>query len=172
MKEDSIGFAVGFMVAIIAVAVIKRIAYGKGRMKTEYDEMQKLAQGAAYKYGFLTAVAMTAICAVLGILRVKIFADEATSMFFILLVSVGVYAGYSIWKEAYFGLHSNADRYVRFLIVIIAINLFSGISTLRSGTMLTDGRLNYRCVNLGCAVLLIVILAIMAVKKARTEREE
>lgn len=172
MNEHSIGFAVGFAVALIAVVVIKRMVYGKARMKTEYDEMQKIAQGTAYKYGFLTAVILTAIFGILNILSIPIFADEATAMFFILLTSVGVYAGYSIWKEAYFGLHSNVDRYIRFLVVIIAINLFSGVVTLRSGEMFTNGRLNYQCVNLGCAILLTVLLGVMAVKKARTEKEE
>lgn len=172
MSVHDIGFVVGFMVALAAVGVIKRMVYGKERAKTEYDEMQKIAQGAAYKYGFLTVIALTAACGVLDILGIRLFADEATAMFLVLFAGVGVYAGYSIWKEAYFGLHSNADRYVRFLVVIIAINLFSGIATLKSGSMIADGRLNYRCVNLGCAVLLIILLAVMAVKKAVTKEEE
>ena len=50
MNEHSIGFAGGFILAVIAVIAIKRIMYGKSDRKPEYDEMQKAAQGMAYKY--------------------------------------------------------------------------------------------------------------------------
>ena len=55
MNEHSIGFVTGFVLAILAVGVIKRIMYSRTGRMPEYDEMQKIAQGKAYKYGFFTA---------------------------------------------------------------------------------------------------------------------
>ena len=172
MKEHSIGFAAGFILAVIAVIAIKRIMYGKSDRKQEYDEMQKAAQGMAYKYGFFTAIITGVVCAILDILDIHLFADGATPMFLILFLSAGAFAGYSIWKEAYFGLHANTCRYVRFLVVVTAINLIAGIQNLRSGEMFSNGRLNYRCVNMGCAMLLMVMLLIMLIKKKMCETEE
>lgn len=172
MNEHSIGFVTGFVLAMLAVAIVKRIAYSRTGKRPEYDEMQKIIQGMAYKYGFLTAIVSVVVCSVLDMLKIHLFADGATPMFLVLFLSVGVFAGYSIWKEAYFGLHTNTNRYIRFLIIITVINLVSGVQNLRNGKMLTNGKLNYTCVNLGCAVLLIVLLVIMMIKKRMREAEE
>ncbi len=172
MNEHSIGFAAGFILAVVAVMVIKRIMYSKSGKQPEYDEMQKAAQGMAYKYGFFTAIAAVAACAILDIMDIHLVADEATSMFLVIFLSIGVFAGYSIWKEAYFGLHANANRYIRFLIVITAINLIPGVKNWMNGSMFTDGKLNYTCINLGCAVLLIIMLAIILIKKNQQQEEE
>lgn len=172
MNEHSIGFAAGFILAGIAVIAIKRIMYGKSDRKPEYDEMQKAAQGMAYKYGFFTAIITGVVCAILDILDIHLFADGATPMFLILFLSVGAFAGYSIWKEAYFGLHANTGRYIRFLFVVTVINLISAVQSFRNGTMLTNGKLNYTCVNLWCAILLAVMLVIMLIKKNQKQEEE
>ena len=170
--NEQMGFVVGFVAAIFAVMIVKRIMYRRKGKMPEYDEMQKIIQGMAYKYGFLTVIATVAVCSVLDMLDIHLFADGATPMFLVLFLGVSVFAGYSIWKEAYFGLRTNENRYARFLIVIMVINLISGIQNLRGGKMLTNGRLNYTCVNLGCAVLLIVMLIIMYMKKHQREAEE
>ena len=172
MNEHSIGFAAGFILAGIAVIAIKRIMYGKSDRKPEYDEMQKAAQGMAYKYGFFTAIITGVVCAILDILDIHLFADGATPMFLILFLSAGAFAGYSIWKEAYFGLHANTGRYIRFLFVVTVINLISAVQSFRNGTMLTNGKLNYTCVNLWCAILLAVMLVIMLIKKNQKQEEE
>lgn len=172
MNEHSIGFVTGLVIAILAVAVVKRILYSRTGKMPEYDEMQKIAQGMAYKYGFLTAMVAVVACSILEILDIHLFADGATPMFLVLFLSVGVFAGCSIWKEAYFGLHTNTGRYIRFLIVITVINLIAGIQSLRGGEMLSNGKLNYRCANLCCAILLIVMLAIILMKKKMNEAEE
>lgn len=93
-------------------------------------------------------------------------------MFLILFLSAGAFAGYSIWKEAYFGLHANTGRYIRFLFVVTVINLISAVQSFRNGTMLTNGKLNYTCVNLWCAILLAVMLVIMLIKKNQKQEEE
>ena len=172
MNEHSIGFVTGFVLAILAVGVIKRIMYSRTGRMPEYDEMQKITQGKAYKYGFFTAITAVVVCSVLDILDIHLFADEATPMFLILFLSVGAFAGYSIWKEAYFGLHANTGRYIRFLIVVTVINLIPAVQNFRNGTMLTNGKLNYTCVNLGCAILLAVMLIIMLIKKNQKQEEE
>ena len=172
MNEHAIGFVTGLVLAILVIGMVKRILYKRNGKMPEYDEMQKIAQGMAYKYGFLTAVSAVVVCSVLDILNIHFFEDDATPMFLVLFLSVGVFAGCSIWKEAYFGLHANTCRYVRFLVVVTAINLIAGIQNLRSGEMFSNGRLNYRCVNMGCAILLMVMLLIMLIKKKMCETEE
>ena len=98
--------------------------------------------------------------------------NVSIKIFLVIFLSIGVFAGYSIWKEAYFGLHANANRYIRFLIVIIAINLIPGVKNWMNGSMFTDGKLNYTCINLGCAVLLIIMLVIISIKKNQKQEEE
>ena len=162
MNEHSIGFVTGFVLAILAVGAIKRIMYSRTGRMPEYDEMQKITQGKAYKYGFFTAITAVVVCSVLDILDIHLFADEATPMFLILFLSVG----------AYFGLHANTGRYIRFLIVVTVINLIPAVQNFRNGSMLTNGKLNYTCVNLWCAILLAVMLIIMVIKKNQKQEEE
>ena len=171
MNTQSIGFAAGFIAALFAVMVIKRIMYSKSGRKPEYDEMQKAAQGTAYKYGFFMAITAVVVCAILDIMGIHLFADTAASMFLVLFLSCGVFTGCSILKEAYFGLHANAGRYIRFLIVVTVINLIPAVQNVRKGTMFTNGKLNYTCVNLECAILLAVML-ILILRKNNQKQEE
>ena len=172
MNEHAIGFVTGLVLAILVIGMVKRILYKRNGKMPEYDEMQKIAQGMAYKYGFLTAVSAVVVCSVLDISNIHFFADDATPMFLVLFLSVGVFAGCSIWKEAYFGLHANTGRYIRFLFVVTVINLISAVQSFRNGTMLTNGKLNYTCVNLWCVILLAVMLVIMLIKKNQKQEEE
>lgn len=52
MNEHAIGFVTGLVLAILVVGMVKRILYKRNGKMPEYDEMQKIAQGMAYKYGF------------------------------------------------------------------------------------------------------------------------
>ena len=52
----ALGFAAGIIVTLLVFLLIRRIWLGKWRVRSEYDERQKAAQGVAYRNAFWTMV--------------------------------------------------------------------------------------------------------------------
>ena len=66
MNARSAGLAIGLFVGLIICVVIFKYWNKDGKIKTQYDEMQELVRGRAYKYAFWTLVAFEAIMCILS----------------------------------------------------------------------------------------------------------
>lgn len=99
---DGYGFAtlvtLGGMMAVMLVWLWRRRPKEeKGRQR--FDERQIMAQGQAYRYGFLTGV----IC-LLGLVILQAFDSDPDYYFFIVLTIVAmlmVFVTVAVWKDAY-----------------------------------------------------------------------
>ncbi|MCD7843945.1 MAG: hypothetical protein LUG17_04905, partial [Clostridiales bacterium] len=52
----ALGFAAGIIVTLLLVLLVRCLWLGKLRVRSEYDERQKAAQGVAYRNAFWTVV--------------------------------------------------------------------------------------------------------------------
>ena len=139
----------------------------------DFDERQELIRGKAYKYGFFTMMIMTLFVMAAIEFNISLPVTASLAMFIALLISIDVYAVYSIINDAYFGVGTNKMRYCIFFIIIMAVNLFAGISNLNS--MAGTGRnmvLGFSDgANLCVALAFLPILVIMIVKILEEKKE-
>lgn len=169
--EYIIGVALGIFIGLIFVAIFLKITKKDGKMKCKYDERQMLARGKGFKYGFFTLMLYDFIYGVLDIAIEKPFVDSLVAMTIGVVLSIAVYVVYCIWKDAYISLNENPGR-VLFSFAMIAIaNFLIGIGSLIHGDAIEDGVLNYRIVNLICAILFVVIFIAFLIKRMVSKAE-
>ena len=170
----TLGVVVGILVTIAAMILIAcaifKLGNKDGRVKTEYDERQKIVIGEGYKFAFWT------LAALLVVLQIAVevesdFGDTSIIQsslgpltFALIIVSILVFCVYSIWHGAYWGINNNKRDYIIILAVIGIVNLILGaVAIMRSGLVI-DGALSGAFVNLMCGVLMVVVLGAAWIK--------
>ena len=137
------GVAVGLVLALIIVRTVNR----DRKLRTEYDEMQKLARGQAYKYAFYAVMIYEALVCWLS-MGIELPAEQSVIHFFGIFVGITVQACYCIWKDAYIGLNTNLKRYI-----------------------ILVGKFQLQTINLLCGLMFAAIGAVGLAKKL-ADREE
>lgn len=163
-----IGFCVGFIIVAIVINLIKSMKKKKnnGVVSTEYDERQKAIRGVAYQYAFFSLLAYF-----LGNGFVCMFTDNWAStleMNFIgVCISLIVFTGYAICKDAYVSFQSKLSYYTVIFFIVGLINIAIFIMN-----VITDGLSDsqYPFINLECGVTFVVI-TIIAVAKIMYEKQ-
>ena len=171
MNPRSAGLAIGLFVGLIICVVIFKYWNKDGKIKTQYDEMQELVRGRAYKYAFWTLVAYEAIMCILSGFSFNLHADMFIMHFSGIIIAALVHASYSVWNDAYMGLNTNAKRFTVCMILIGLVNLLSGIAAIAGGSLVIDGVLQAPFTNLLCAFVFIVIGVEIAVKDRIDKRD-
>ena len=163
-----VGIAVGLCIAFVALKKIN----SNGKVKTEYDERQKIVRGKAYTVGFYAAIITNAVLMLLSLI------DGVTKMLgfsaFFIPIFVGIIAQmtYSIFKDGYVGQNTNMTKYIIFMTFISIINLGFGIGQIVTNTIIIDGVLQNGFINILCGTLFIVMAIELIIKKAIDKREE
>ena len=115
--EYSMGKAIGLATGIIFGLIICYIAFKRlnndHKVKSEYDERQRLIRGRSYMFAFYGTVIAEAIMICLSFsgvftgLPIPEYVYHVTSMFVGLITLVI----HSVWNGAYWGLNNNVKRY-------------------------------------------------------------
>ena len=121
------GVAVGLVLALIIVRTVNR----DRKLRTEYDEMQKLARGQAYKYAFYAVMIYEALVCWLS-MGIELPAEQSVIHFFGIFVGITVQACYCIWKDAYIGLNTNLKRYIILVTIASVLNLLAAFMAANS----------------------------------------
>ena len=149
--------AIGIIVGIIICVFIFKFANKDRKVRTEYDERQKLIKGRGYMYGFYTTMIYEAIIMVLLIgdidLPIKQYVWHALGIY----LGVVVVCVHAIWNRAYWGLNNDHKKYMGVFVACFILNLFPVIGTLRSGINIVDGYLDLPFVNLICLVFFLIL---------------
>ena len=165
-----LGEAVGVLFGLALVFVLVKFMHKDLGMKAKYDERQNAIRGIAYKYSFFTVMIGNAVYMIFAELINRFFKPEA---FVSVIVALGilVYAGYSIFHEAYLGLNETPGRVIISFIIIALINLAGGITQYAKGNVLGDEKVGIMSVNLTCGVLMLLIVFMILIKKCMDKRE-
>ncbi|MBR2760739.1 MAG: hypothetical protein IKD66_06160 [Solobacterium sp.] len=161
----------GLLTGVMITLALLRYVNKNRRLRTEYDEMQKIARGEAYMYGFYTLIAAEAI---LGIAKCfgPLPMDPTAEHFLVILIGVTVQAGYSILHDAYIGLNTETTRFKVMMIAIGLFNLFIAILAWAQGRMIKNGILQAPFVNFMVFVMCVILAVIGLVKKSRGKMED
>lgn len=163
-----VGLAIGLLVVVICLAVTKN----GDEMKNQFDERQELVRGRGFMYGFFTLISSNAVLVLLNVLEVSLFRNMEVALTASILVGVAVFASYCIWNDGYFALNENRKSMLITFGLIGVLNLVIGIGNLASGEIIENGAFTFRCLNLFCALLFLVIFGVLLLKQIKDGKEE
>lgn len=156
-----LGMNCAIVIGVLGIAYLVRKKMGF--MNVEYDERQKIIQGIGYKYGFFT---MMISCMLYGMATgfCVVPVHPTVMILACVFLGVGVFGGYCIWKEAYFGIHANNKSTIVVMVLVVAANALSTVSHMISGTIMEDGVIGINALNVLCAIFFLAMLSVIAVK--------
>lgn len=158
------GAIVGFAVGIILVIIVAKFANKNKKVKTEYDERQKLLRGEGYKYGFYAVLAYAAVTSLLGIANVSLPMEPSVYGFSYVFVGVVVDVGYCIFHDCYWGLNNNRVKWLLVMLFAAIINIITTVGAILNGEFFNNGMISSPGINMFCSLLLIILAVCVLIK--------
>lgn len=166
--------------ALLSFALIFCIIFLVSRKKADalhYDEMQLQIRGDAYKLGFPVIIVLLAVTGLLHDadgLNISKYMTTDMLLFLILYAGVTVFAVYSILNNAFFRVLENGNRYLLLCALIIVSNAASLFQSIRSGSFLEHGVLDFGAggANLLCVICFLLIFGAIVIRKAGRNEDE
>lgn len=166
------GLFVGLFVGCLVAGLLLRFVKTEGSWRCRFDERQELHRGRGYKYGFYTLLCYIVVDYVVINVFEKQWAAEGVDILIGVIVSVGVYAIYCIFHEAFLSLNENPKRYVAVIIFCMLLNGLGAVMQFQHNPVIENGQLTTHCMNLVCAVLMAVVLIALALKYGISQKED
>lgn len=152
----------GFTSGLIVVCLLAKKWYEKAQ---EYDERQVLARGKAAQISFITLMSCMLFCAIAGMAEIK-WADTSALIFIGIFISALVFAGISIFSDAYFTPKGNRYVLIFSFSCLGIINLIIFLTNSDNTTeLLRNNALNMY------AGIFSIILALMIIIKTLIDRK-
>ena len=166
------GFLVGFGAVLLAVSLLSLKRSKDNPNVICYDERQLKARGDAFKISFFTLVFLLLSD---GIIR-KITGYDWISFFdgvlIHIIISIGVFVNYSIFKDAYLEINSNSKRFSIILLVFGAYNLIFPIFRIIDNTFIENGMMSIGLTNLITSILCFSIIISLIIKNQIDKKKE
>ncbi len=178
MDDYSVGFAVGMICALLAgvllIVVLMRAMKKKGMQndRCKFDERQELVRGKGGKYAFFTLMIYNAVYGFADMLFGLYFVENIVGIFFGVLLGILVYVIYCIWNEGYIALNEDRGKVIVIFAVLGVLNFVIATVEFLEGTVVRDGVLTFRSMNLFCGLMMVIILGAMALKERCRKKEE
>ena len=173
--QEIIPFIICFiLIAVCAVFLGKR----NKAVKDQYDERQEMLRKNAYKYAAMTMLFAALAYYIVTALVDKPFCQDGVSALLIALAGVAVFAIYSIFHDAFFGVkgrRTGTGRPIVYIILVAFITVMNGIGAVRmikEKELVKDGVLTTNVLNLALTILFLLILIAFAVKYIMNTMEE
>ena len=166
----SLGMLTGVLIGVVIAVIILKMTNKDKKVMTEYDEMQKIVRGHAYRIAFYAVMIFEGFLCVAD-MGSNLPAEPIVVHFTSIFLGILVLSVYCIWKDAYIGLNTKLKRYIVFCVLISAINLLGAAGAWHSGNMVVDGKLQAPFVNFLCGLLFAVIGITGLIKWLKDRRE-
>lgn len=169
LEETNVGVKVGILLGTIlgvVIAVLIRVLTKRGdTVRGKYDERQEMARGKAAKYAFFSMFICNMILAILVGLDLFLSVDAMVLLMVSGMLGITIYVSYCIWNDAYFALNDKRKSIVLILVILGIYNLSVGINAFWKGIVLQNGQLTIYSLSFFCGIMMLVIGAVMLLKK-------
>ena len=172
MNATSVGFATGLMIAAVLLVFIFKFANKDGKVRTEYDERQKIERGKGYTIAFYTLAVYEGLMSLLAIGGYKLPLHEFAIHFTGIVIALTIHCVYCIWKEVYWGLNNDRKRYAMVFAICIVLNAIPIIGGMAAGNLLEDGKIGLPMLNIMVLIMMAVITVTMIIKSVVDKNKE
>ena len=148
----------------LVVLILSLITKGPG-WRERYEERQELERGRGFKYAFFTMLIYFWVMLCMDATGLPLAADTSLLYCCGVLLGILVYMVYCIWHESYFALNQNMRSVMIAFGLIGLSNFLIGLFNLLNGTLVENGRLTFRVMNLLCSFLFFVLFLTSLLKK-------
>lgn len=174
--SDNLSYGLGFIFGVIIFTAIIMIPMLIGitkdkKLKRKYDERQELIRGRGFKYAFYTMVTISMLYSITLIGLGELPIEESAAIVIIVIMGIGVYAWYTILNDGYFALNERVPQTVITFIIIAIANFMIGISAWLDGGMVKNGVITFECLNLVCAIFLLITVLVILIKQHKDKKE-
>jgi hypothetical protein len=143
---------------------------GDIRLKSAYDERQKLARGKAFRATYFMLIFYLIGNQIINRLGV-VWSTSGTGILIGILLSVAVFIIMCVLNDAYLSLSKKPPYFYGFFSAIGLTNLISGIRHFQNGeSVMINGLFNSHCIYFVSLSLCVVVIVVFAVKN-RVERK-
>ena len=167
-----VGLVIGVCVGLVLVVILLIVTKKDKKIELQYDERQMLERGTAFKLGFFTQLIYMCFMSLCYVAGIQLPVATEVILFFGVLLSLGVYVIYCIWKEAYIALNETVQKVNIAFVIIGIINVFVGVMHCIHGNMIENGILTFRCINLVCGIFLLVLAIVIGSVELAKKRED
>lgn len=154
----------GVLFGIALVCILLIVTKKDGKIKCKYDERQTAVREKAYRISFYVLMIYNVLYGMCGMVVDKMPIDNMTAMMVGVCIALIVHITFSIWKDAYFSLNEDKGKLMITFVIIGILNLLFGIINLIHGKVIVDGVITFRCINLICALLFIIVFFVLFLK--------
>lgn len=175
MDGKSLAWYVGFVVGILAVAIIcllvRALQKRRGVKPDEYDERQVAVRGIAFRRAYITLLLALCVNAIVsGTLEIH-WAKPGVDSFLCMFLSVGVFVVECIRRDAYFTASQTPRRGIAIFTLVTLCQVPATVMHAVDGDFVENGQLTLAVINPACmAVFAVVLIAILL--KRRSDRAE
>jgi len=164
--------------ALIGIALVFLISlyfgwrYAKKRPTAKFDERQILIRFRAYRTAFWTLVAYLCLNGIYTAATDLMWADLMTLSFIGICLSITVFAVICICGDAYFPPNERPRFYLTLFGVIIAADAaVVAFNYLNGEPFVTNGALNFHCMNIAVVFMFSVLFIALAIKAIINRRQ-
>ena len=154
-----------FLTSLCLVVLILSLITKGPSWRERYDERQELERGRGFKYAYFTMLIYFLVMVFVDAARLPLAADTSLLYFCGMLLGILVYMVYCVWHESYFALNQNMHTVMIALGLIGLSNFLISLFNLFNGTLVENGRLTFRIMNLLCSFLFFALFLTILLKK-------
>lgn len=158
-------FIIAYMLfwgTIICIGLPKK---ERANNKKKYDERQRIEQGRACQYAYITLICYLVACLFLNTVFGIVWCDNTFGLLLGVAFSVSVFLAYCVFQDAYFSINDNKTGAMISVNVIGLAQLLLGIEHIVDGDIIQNGIITDNAINLLFFVVILLLDVFVFIRK-------
>lgn len=161
-----------FIVFIIAYAIFwgTIICIGipkeqRAKNKKKYDERQRIEQGRACQYAYITLICYLVACLFLNKVFGIVWCDNTFGLLLGIAFSVSVFLAYCVFQDAYFSINDSKTGAMIGVNAIGLVQLLVGIEHIVDGSIIQNGMITDNAISLLIFAVILLLDVFVLIRK-------